>query len=126
MTLDPAEVAGMRATLVRTQLDMVCTIQRRDVGLQKDPDGHPIYTWSNLYTDVACHYWEETNLEEFGIPTVTITRERLLLEARTDVRVTDRVTEVLSVDGEPVAGLLDIEEVLQRLNDVILRVKGIK
>lgn len=116
----------MRATLVRTQLDMLCTIQRRDAGLQTDPDGRPVYTWANLYTNVACHYWEETNDEQIGIPTVTITRERLLLEARKDVQVTDRVSQVLSVDGDEVAGQLDIEEVLPRLNDVLLRVKGVK
>lgn len=125
MTLQPAEIASMRATVNRTIRDMVCTIQRRS-SVITDPDGAPVYTWADHLVDIPCHYWEEQDKEDQGVPNATITRLRMVLAEGTSVTDKDRVSQVKDVDGDVIAGNLNITEVLLRINDVVLQLEAVK
>lgn len=127
MTLNAAEISGMRGEVQRTQLDMTCTIQRRTPGAE-DPHGSTEPgTWANLLVSTPCHYWEIADDEIVG-PSIQalVTKERIVLAANVDVTPADRVLQVIGVDGVPIAGVMTIEEVLVRLQETILAVRSVR
>lgn len=127
MTLQPLEIAGMRAELLRTQLDMTCTLERNTPG---SPDGYnqPAESWAPFATGLACHYWEETVVERQGMQpaTAAVAIERLLLPANTVVTEKDRVALITGVDGSQVAGRANIIEVLHRELDTLLHIRTVR
>ena len=126
MKLTPAEIASMRATVNDTTLDMTCDIRRETPGAL-DSHGHETPgVWADISSDIPCHYWELTENELVGTPNATLTSERLLLPANTDVSNRDRITNVIGVDGTEVATNLDVLEVLKRPYDVLLIVRAIQ
>lgn len=127
MTLQPLEIANMRAELLRVQLDMTCNLERNTPGA---PDGYnqPAEAWAALQTGLRCHYWEETVVERIGNQpsTAIVALERLLLPANTDVTEKDRVALITGVDGAQVAGRANIIEVLHRELDTLLQIRTIR
>ena len=123
--LNAAQLAEMRSTVLNVQLDMVCTIQRPTPGAE-DPYGQKPSTWANHLVGVACHYWEESDVENVGDPNALITKERIVLAANSDVTPNDRVLTVTGIDGVQVAGVLAIREVISQITGTILMVRSIR
>ena len=121
------EIASMRADLAGTQLDHVCTVQRRTAGAV-DPNNNPTYTWSTHLDGVACHYWRADEKELTGVNSAVVSRQRIVFAANTDITDQDRILSVTDNDGdELVQGPpLDVEEVLQRINDVLVTLRGVE
>lgn len=119
LTLD--EISSMRATVLNTQLDHVCTIKRK-VESGRDSLNRPIVTLQTLYSNEPCHYWEESENEMVGTQNVTITREHVVTRADIDAITGDVVSAVVLYDTLEV-GPFDILEVHRRVNhtDLIVR-----
>ena len=121
--LTAAEIAAMRAEVLDTQLDHTCTVQRRSNGAV-DADNVPTTVWGAHLTAVPCHYWRDEGVELVGGQNVDIVRERIVFQANTDIRTSDRVTSVLDNDGDQLVTVaLDIEDVRQDLNQVVITAK---
>lgn len=126
--LTAAEVAGMRAEVEGVALSMRCAIQRL---VESDPDayGHPTGVWEELHTDLPCLLWDEDrrqDAETIG-PSVgfVLGHLRLAVPANTDVTEQDRVSEVIGMDGDPIAGALAIHLVQSRITDTVLVVEEV-
>lgn len=115
----------MRAEVVDVALDHTCTVQRSSAGAV-DGNNVPTVTWSTLLNGVACHYWQEYETELLNGQAVEIARSRIVFAANTAITDKDRVSSVLDNDGDQlvVGPPLDIEEVVEQLNQVVVRVKG--
>lgn len=124
--LTAAEIASMRAEVVNVQLDHTCTVQRRTAGAV-DGNNVPTYTWGAHLTAVACHFWTDTERELVGVQNAIISHERVVFAANTDITEDDRVTSVLDNDGqELLTAARDVEQAVQALNQVVVRLKGVE
>lgn len=126
--LTAAEVAGMRVDVEGVALSMRCTIERLDAG-SDDAYGHPTGTWETLHADLPCLLWNEDrrqDAETIG-PSVgfVLGHQRLVVPANTDVTERDRVSEVIGIDGDPIAGVLAIHLVQSRITDTVLVVEEV-
>jgi len=126
--LTAAEVAGMRGDVEDVALSMRCTIERLNPGAA-DAYGHPTGTWEALHADLPCLLWHEdrrTDAETIG-PSVSFVlgNLRLAVPANTDVNEQDRVSEVIGMDGDPIAGVLAIHRVQSRITDTVLVVEEV-
>ncbi len=124
--LNDLEIAGMRADVDDTVLDMTCNLQRETPGARDTHNQQTPGVWANTQTGIACHYWETDEEEMLGQPNATLTRERLLLPPNIDVTTKDRVMSVVGYDGTTIATSLDILEVLKRPFDTLLLVRSIQ
>lgn len=122
--LTAAEIASMRAEVVNVALDHTCIVQRSSAGAV-DGNNVPTVTWSTLLNGVPCHYWQEMETEILNGQAVEVARSRIVFAANTAITDKDRVTSVLDNDGAQRVGVpLDIEEVVEELNQVVVRVRG--
>lgn len=126
-TLSSAEIAGMRATVLNTALDHVCTIQRRNQ-TGTDPDNQPIFEWQNHLVGIPCHYWEENEEELIEGENALLVKRRLVLEATRDISTDDRVSSITGYDGELITepNGLDIEEVIEQVNQQVLALETVE
>lgn len=125
MTLSSDEISGMRDTVNSVQLDHICDIARRAQS-GTDPDGNATYSWETLLENEPCHFWESSEEELEGTENVLLTTRRLILKANTNVTPLDRVTRIVDNDGDVIANDFDIEQALQRLNEVVCTLKEIE
>lgn len=118
------EIDSMRDTVSDVQLDHTCIIQRSSVD-SIDVDGQPVFVWSEIYNG-ECHYWEEAEQEVVGPDAqATITRERIVLPANTQVTTADYVLSVTGYDGV-IIGALNVKEVIQQVQHTLLLVERIQ
>lgn len=124
--LTAAEIDGMRDEVVNVQLDHTCIVQRSMAGAV-DGNNVPTITWATLLNGVPCHYWQETETEILNGQAAEVMRSRIVFAANTAITDKDRVSSVLDNDGDQLVGVpLDIEEVIEALNQVVVRVKGVQ
>ncbi len=124
--LTAGEIASMRGDVVNVQLDHTCTAQRATAGAV-DPNNNPTITWSTLLNAVACHYWSYTERELSGTRNAVLSHEGIVFTANTDITERDRITSVLDNDGqELLTAARDIEQAVQALNQVVVRLRGIE
>ncbi len=124
-TLTAGELALMRSDVPNTLLAMRCTFERFTAGTP-DPYGGVTGTWGDYLPDTACWWAEDADEEIVGTEiNALVSRQRIVLPAGTNVRTSDRVKEVIGVDGTQVAGPLDIREVLIRVAETVLIVREI-
>lgn len=124
--LNTLEIGRMRQDVDELILDMTCDVSRETPGAVDSHNQPTPGVWNVLSNDIRCHYWEEAESELVGSPNVTLTRERVLLPANSDVHTGDRINQVIGVDGSQVATGLDILEVLKREFDTLLIVRSIR
>lgn len=123
-TLNNSEIAAMRETVSNTQLDHLCTIQRR-TQTGTDPNGAPIYSWANVLVDEPCHFWESSEEELVGNENALLTRRRLVLKANRGVVPDDRVTKLVGYDDKVYENDFNILHVLDRVNETVCMLEEI-
>lgn len=124
MTLNSDEIAGMRAAIINVQLDHLCDIDRK-VQVNTDPNNAPVYVWETLARGEPCHYWESGESELIGTENVTITNYRLVLSANFDINNLDRINKIVNNDGTEIARLMEVRQVLTRMNETVCMLRDI-